>query len=163
MIVDVEQMINKLISAGETTETTTTINPEGEIQHYKGTDFIIVDSLGSVKWKFRQARKYCQNVFGTDLYSINTFNKQCEVLKLSMDKGVTSKGWIGLSDELEEGNWGWVNGEETNSFFYWKEGVLPIIDDENENNSLIRFDSFGGGWDPSPSWRKAKVIVCSRR
>ncbi len=135
---------------------------EEGIKHYEGREFIIVDSEGSLVWRFPGARKYCQKTFGTDLFAINSFQRQIDVLGLAIEKGIKEKGWIGLTDEENEGIWKWVNGEETNDFVYWKPGSPDELNTD-VNNAMIRFDEFGGGWDDVKFRARTSVLICSHR
>ncbi len=73
-----------------------------------------------------------------------------------MDNGIKSKAWIGLRRDDE--NWGWVNGEKNNDFFYWRKGAADVENSEG-TVAMMRLDLFGGGWDDVRDISKATALI----
>ncbi|XP_028847358.1 CD209 antigen-like protein C [Denticeps clupeoides] len=74
---------------------------------------------------WRESRKYCREN-GGDLVVINNRKKQFEINEMSQN------GWIGLSDESEEGKWRWVDGTTPTDKF-WDRGQPDIWDEVDED------------------------------
>ncbi len=135
--------------------------------HYEGSDFIIV--VGSSPWKWRNARQYCKNALPTfyddepsDLYSINSWDKQSAVSKVAFENSIETKAWIGFTDELSEGTWYWLDEKPENGFSFWRSRATPPTG-TGKHTSIIRFDLFGYGWDPISKVKRANAIICSHR
>ncbi len=123
-------------------------------------EFIIVDSQETVSWTRANGRKFCQNVLGTDYFSINSLQRQVEVMKVAYKHGIEAMAWIGLTGKLEEGAWKWVDKSPTHNFFFWQNDDLPPVD-VRRNHARIRFDEFGSGWRHSKGTKTNEVLICT--
>ncbi len=127
-------------------------------------------SPASTDWKWRKAREYCTNIIPTlfnggssDLYSVNSIDKHHAISKLALENNIKVKaGFIGLADKDDDGTWLWLDGEPTNGFYVWRSGLNPPTG-TNKKVAVIRFNTFGFGWDPYSKGAKGQVIICSHR
>ncbi len=77
---------------------------------------------------------------------------------MAFENNIETKAWIGLTDELSEGTWYWLDGEPTNDFYFWRSGSTPP-NGTDKHASMIRFDVFGFGWDPMNVLKGANDII----
>ncbi len=98
----------------------------------------------------------------SDFYAVNSYPKQLAISKVAYENNIDVKGWIGLSDELTEGTWLWVDGSPVNNFYFWREKEEKKGKDARDG-AVICFDLFGYGWETSEKNEEMDVIICSHR
>ncbi len=136
---------------------------------FEGDDFIIVD--GRPLGNCRVTLSSMFDNLPSDFYSINSYDKQLAISKVAYENNIDVKGWIGLSDELTEGRWLWVDGSPVNNFYFWrrkegkgsKEGSKGGSREDKKDVAVIRFDYLGYGWDSYEKNKENQVIICSHR
>ena len=102
-----------------------------------GHEYALVDV--SLPW--REARVYCENL-GGHLVTIGSASENDFVENLA--DPIDDDVWIGLNDEVNEGNWEWVTGERI-MFVNW-EGNQPDGGDEENYVEMHR----DGTWNDLP-------------
>ena len=124
----------------------------GEFQghHYYG-------SLDSVSW--HDALNFTdtlQTGEGVEAYLATiTSQQENDFIRYSIDTLNRSGVWIGLTDEQEEGNWQWVNGEEV-SYANWNDGEPNNSGGDEHYGELV---TYNGRWNDLPNDSFKSFIV----
>ena len=89
-----------------------------------------------------EAEKYCESL-GGHLAIITSSDENNAVFQYLLSCGLDS-GYIGFSDQIEEGNWYWVDGE-TYSYTNWHSGE-PNSENSNEDYAMFYYKFADGTW-----------------
>ena len=90
------------------------------------------------------------------LLTINTQEEQSLIYQGIMDSTRLNRGLIGLTDEVVEGDWQWVTGEEVN-YTNWNNGE-PNNAGNVEDHVVMNMDA-GGAWDDANGLNSWNYIV----
>lgn len=115
--------------------TTPTLNGFTSQNNYNGHSYY--RSTGSMTWT--DARQACQNM-GGHLVTITSSSENNFIYNL------WPSGWIGLTDEVSEGQWKWVTGEPY-SYSSWNGGEP----NNSGNEDYVQFVG-GGKWNDLPNY-----------
>lgn len=120
----------------------------GSNDHY----YYIYPAYGS--WE--EAKEYCESL-GGHLASITSREEDEEVFRYMNEMGYES-AYFGLSDEVSEGDWQWVNGEESD-YMNWADGE-PNGQYGVEFYAMYYYVYDEGGWNDGSFQEANKFIIC---
>ncbi len=120
-----------------------------------------MDRTGETSWNWNTGRDFCQQIVGTDYFSINTRAKSLRLEAMAIETNVNMMAWIGLYEDLEMMKWKWIDTSPNNGFSNWKR--RQPTDDERKNHAMIRFDAALINWQENIGSRELNAIVCERK
>lgn len=91
---------------------------------------------------WEEAEKYCESI-GGHLAVITSSDENNAVFNYLLSCGFEN-GYIGFSDNVEEGTWYWVNGE-TSGYTNWHSGE-PNAESSNEDYAMFYYKFDDGTW-----------------